>query len=87
MNILRALQQQPRQVRKIILWLTVILVGIAFVVLWINSLKKKIERLKKEDLLPKGLNLPSLIKEDISQLKLPEIEIPVNMEIPTSNEE
>jgi len=73
LNFLDKLRKQPKHVRKMILWITVIVLGLILAVLWINSSYKKIQKLKSENI--------------IQELDFPSVEMPViNIEMPTINE-
>lgn len=72
MNFLDKLLKQPEHIRKLILWITIIILGLILAVIWINSSYKKIQELKSQNF--------------IQELDFPEIEMPTNIEIPTINE-
>ena len=59
MNFLDKLRKQPKHIRKLILWIVVVVLGLILVVLWINSSYKKIQELKSQDVIEE-LNLPNL---------------------------
>ena len=59
MNFLDKLRKQPEHIRKLILWITVVILGLILAVLWINSSYKKIQELKSQNVIEE-LNLPSL---------------------------
>ena len=59
MNPLDKLRKQPKHIRKLILWIVVVVLGLILVVLWINSSYKKIQELKSQDVIEE-LNLPNL---------------------------
>ncbi len=57
MNFLDKLRKQPKHIRKMILWITVIILGLILSVLWINGSYKNIQELKLENIIQE-LNLP-----------------------------
>lgn len=59
MNFLDKLRKQPEHIRKLILWITVVILGLILAVLWINSSYKKIQELKSQNVIEE-LNLPNL---------------------------
>lgn len=59
MNFLDKLRKQPKHIRKLILWITVVILGLILAVLWINSSYKKIQELKSQNVIEE-LNLPKL---------------------------
>lgn len=59
MNFLDRLRKQPEHIRKLILWIIVIILGLILAVLWINSSYKKIQELKSQNVIEE-LNLPNL---------------------------
>lgn len=69
MNFLNKLRKQPVRVRRIILWTTVIVLGLILGFLWIYSSYKSIDNLKKQNIIER-LNLP-----EIPEIEMPEIEI------------
>ena len=57
MDILNKLQNQPKHIKKIILWITVIIVALILGSWWIYSSYWKINNFKKEEFI-KELELP-----------------------------
>lgn len=71
-DFLAKLQNQPESTKKIILWLTVIVIGLVLIVIYVKHIQKTIANFNIEDL-SRQLNLPSFGE----QLKnLPELEMP-----------
>lgn len=62
MDFLKKLQNQPRHIRKLILWLIVVIVALTLAAWWIHSSYWKIRKFPEEKI--------------IEELSLPEIEIP-----------
>ncbi len=75
MDIVKKLQNQPEYIRKIILWLIVIIIGLSLLVWWVKSFSQKLKEFEKEEFIG-GLNLPSL---DEQLQKLPEAEVPQDL--------
>jgi len=59
LNFLKKLRKQPEHIRKLILWIIVIILGLVLGILWINSSYKKVQRLKSQNVIQE-LNLPKL---------------------------
>ena len=59
MDFLKKLQNKPLHTRKLILWITIIILGLILAVLWTNSSYKKIQELKSQNVIEE-LNLPNL---------------------------
>lgn len=79
MNILQKIQNLPEGKKKIILWMTVVIIGLALFSFWFGDLKRKINNFKMEGF-KKEMNFP--------QLKLPEIKLPeFNLPQSTSTDE
>lgn len=72
MDFLKRFQKQPIHVRKLILWIIVIIVAFILGSWWVYSSLLKIKEFSKEGLI-KGVNLPAFGEE---LKKLPKIEIP-----------
>lgn len=70
MDILKKIQNQPEGVRKIILWTVIILLGLLFLITWIQGLKQRVEQSKEEGGVWKGLNLPEF--ENPPTIEMPE---------------
>ena len=58
-SFLKKIQKQPENVRKLILWITVIIIGLILASLWLLNIFQKIQKFNKEDF-EKALNLPTL---------------------------
>ena len=59
MNFLNKIRNLPEKKRKIILWVTVIIVALILLVIWIRLSKQRVESFKVEEF-KEGLELPSL---------------------------
>ncbi len=68
MNFLNKLQNKPIYVKKTILWLVIVILGLILTVIWINGSYKKIQKLKSQNIIQE-LNLPNL--------EMPDLEMPV----------
>lgn len=62
MDFLEKIQSLPEKKRKIILWLTVIIVSLALLTLWVRNFQQRIKSFE--------------IEEFKTELKLPKLEIP-----------
>jgi len=75
MKILEKIQKLPLGIRKIILWLVLIIVGIFLVWIWLKIFTKDFKNFQKEGLMEK-LKTPSLkekIEKDVSKIEIPGI--------------
>lgn len=72
--MLRKLQKQPEQVKKIILWFVVIIVGIVLLNFWARSAGERMREFQAEEL-DKKWRLP--------EIEMPVLEIPEIPEIPS----
>ena len=72
MSFLKKLQEQPRYIRKIILWAIVIIIGIIFLAVWVRNSQARLRNFQLEGF-KEQLKLPSL---EGSQLGLPKIKAP-----------
>lgn len=72
MKILNKIQALPDRGKKIILWITLIIIGIFLIIFYIQNMKNKVKNLKEEDI-EEGLQI-SEIKERFKNL--PKFEIP-----------
>jgi len=75
MSFLEKLQRQPKYIRKIILWLVIIIIGLALVVWWLHSSYWRIKEFPKEEFIKK-LNFPNpgeKIKE-LQEIEMPKID-------------
>lgn len=70
-DFLAKLQNQPESTKKIILWLTVIVIGLALIVIYVKHIQKTIANFNIEDL-SRQLNLPSF-EEQLKDLPEPEM--------------
>lgn len=75
-DLIKKLQNQPEHIRKTILWVTVIVVGLGLFFWWIDIVKKRIENIKKEQF-KETIGIPQL-EERLKEI--PNIKIPVNEE-------
>ena len=71
MNFLEKIQNQPKDIRKIILWTIVVILGISLFVWWIKSIDLRMRGLQKEKFIEE-LNLSSS-EEKIKEIEKPEI--------------
>jgi len=62
MGFLKKLQKQPEHIRKLILWIVVIITGLILVILWAINVSYNIRKLQEENLSDQ-LNLPVLEEE------------------------
>ena len=69
MNFLNRLRRQPEHIRKLILWATIIIIGLGLLVWWIHSSYWKIKNFPKEEFI-KEVNLPNF-EED--KMEMPEV--------------
>lgn len=96
MGFLRKLQNQPEHIRKIILWGTVVILGLGLAIWWINSSYRSLKGFEKEKFIEK-MNLPNFMQglEDLPEIKMPEIneeelknlEREINQQSTTNNEQ
>ncbi len=68
MEFLKKVQNLPLKQRKIVLWVIVVILGLALCVLWLKITKERIKGFGKEEIM-KEFNLPGLNKE---LLEIPE---------------
>ena len=73
MNILHKIRSQPLYIRKIILWVVVMIVGLGLATLYIKNFQQKLKSFKM-DKFKEELKLPEF-KEELS---IPKIEIPTS---------
>jgi hypothetical protein len=59
MNFLNKIRSLPEKKRKLILWVTVIVIALILLVIWIKFSKQRIESFNMEEF-KEGLELPSL---------------------------
>lgn len=69
MDILNKLRKQPENIRKLILWITIIILGLVLAVWWIYSSYQGIKKLQAEKIIEE-LNLPDL--EELPKIEVPE---------------
>jgi len=72
MNIFRKIQNLPEDRKKIILWLVVIIVGLALFIFYVKSVQKRIKSLEREKI-EEELRLPKL-EEELEGM--PKFEVP-----------
>ena len=68
MKFLKKVQNLPLKQRKIVLWVIVVILGLALCVLWFKTTKEEIKGFGKEEIM-KEFNLPGFSKES---LEIPE---------------
>lgn len=73
MDFLKKLQDQPKQTRKAIFWVAVIVIGIIFLFAWIQIIKTRIKSFRQEEFLEQ-LRPPPKYEEELKNL--PKIEMP-----------
>ncbi len=79
-NILKKIQGQPEKVRKIILWIIIVVLGFAFFLAWVQGLKQRLREAREERFFEQLK--PPRFEEQLRSL--PKIEIP---EFPEISEE
>ena len=62
MNFLKKIQQQPEHIRKLILWVVMVIIGLGLIILWVWISSREIKRFSKERFI-QNLNFPSLKSE------------------------
>jgi hypothetical protein len=67
MTFLGRLQKLSEKNKKIILWTTIIVVGLCMFTLWIINFQKRIKDFELEEF-KKGLNLPSFEEKELPKL-------------------
>lgn len=67
MDFLNKLQNQPKHIRKIILWVIVIIVALILAIWWIYNSFWKLKNFKEEEFI-KELNLPAF--EEIPKIEI-----------------
>lgn len=72
MKFLEKIQNLPERKRKIILWLIIIIIGLALFVFWAKNFQRKLKSFEKEKF-KEELQLPSF-QEKLKEI--PKIEIP-----------
>jgi hypothetical protein len=77
MSFLEKIQNQPKNIRKIIFWVIIIFLGILFLIMWVYSVKTKLEEIKGnkflEDLGPSKSNEKLESWPKVETPKTPEI--------------
>lgn len=58
-DFIKKLQNKPEHIRKLILWIAVIIIGLILVILWAINVSWNIKKLQEENL-SNQLNLPAL---------------------------
>ncbi len=81
-DFFKKIQNQPEDIRKIILWSAVIIISLGFLFLWLHTVKIRLKTFQKEKLF-EGIRVPQL-KEELR--KMPKIEVP-EIKIPEISEE
>ena len=71
MDFLKKLQKQPDNVKKIILWLAVIFIGIVLAFFWIKGISKKMKELESREFI-KDIDI-SFPKIEIPEIKIPDL--------------
>ncbi len=69
MKFLKKVQNLPLKQRKIVLWIIVVILGLALCILWFKITKERIKGFGKEDIM-KEFNLSGFDKES---LEIPEL--------------
>ncbi|HDZ54759.1 MAG TPA: hypothetical protein ENI19_00745 [Candidatus Nealsonbacteria bacterium] len=80
MNILARIQNQPKHIRKIIFWVTIVIIGIILLLTWIQGVKTRIKEVEPRKMFEQLK--PSTFGEDLENI--PKIELP---EFPEISEE
>lgn len=71
MSFLKKIQEKPEPIRKIIFWIIVIFLGIVFLIIWIYSVKTRLEATRGQRIFEQ-LRPPKFEEK----LEFPKIEIP-----------
>jgi len=79
MEFLKKVQNLPLKQRKIILWIIVVILGLALCVLWLKITKERIKSFGKGDIM-KEFNLPDFNKESLEIPEFGNEEEPKNLE-------
>lgn len=69
MSFIKKLQKQPEYIRRTILWVVIVLIGLGLSIWWIHSSYWRIKRFPKEEFI-ENMKLPDFEKE------LPKMEMP-----------
>jgi len=74
MDLLKKIRNQPENIRKIILWVIIIIVGLGLAIFWVKNFQKRLKSFQKEELKEK-LQLPSLQEKlrGIPKIEIPEV--------------
>jgi hypothetical protein len=64
MNFLNKIRSLPEKKRKLILWVTVIVIALILLVIWIKFSKQRIESFNMEEF-KEGLELPSIERPEL----------------------
>lgn len=67
MNILKKLQKQPEHIRKMILWIAVVVVGLGLAIWWIHSSYWKIKEFQPKEIIKEQWinNIEQQLKQEI----------------------
>lgn len=79
-SFLKKIQNQPKHIRKIIFWVTIIIIGIILLLTWIQGVKTRIKEVEPRKMFEQLK--PSTFGEDLENI--PKIELP---EFPEISEE
>lgn len=85
MKLLKKIQSQPENIKKIILWAVIIPFAVIILVIWVKDIQNKVNNFDVSSL-KNQLQIPAL-EEDLSnlpKLEMPKVSLP---EIPLSEEE
>lgn len=80
MNILARIQNQPKHIRKIIFWITIVIIGIILLLAWVQGVKTRIGGVEPRKMFEQLK--PPTFGEDLENI--PKIELP---EFPEISEE
>lgn len=70
---MQKIRQLPEWKKKVILWITIVVIGAGLLTLWVNNFIKKIQNISKEGF-SKGIDTSSL-KENIDKIQKPSIDL------------
>jgi len=74
MSFLKKIQDQPKNVRKAIFWVTITIVGAIFLFAWVQVFKARVEQAREKNLLDQ-YKLPGFEEglKDLPKIETPEI--------------